>query len=598
MSEKQPPQQSNEESQAAPKSGRRAFLGAASTLVASSAALAGAAPAEAAPGDAEAFVERVSSGLQELNSSLQNRELRKRALFVRVQAAKNQFDKPLAKLPNNGDERRYLNKIGSDTRGLPHDQRGEVDPSAWQAAERAYSSRSFADFEKIPLGGTRKFVNPIGTLAASLEGANVTQVPIPAAPTLAGPERAAEAVEQYWQAVLRDVPFAQLTSHPLAQEAAQELDKLPGYAGPRLNGKVAPEVLFRGTANYVDPADRSGAKAKVVVPPGTLDGPYLPQFVFRDAPYGTQSIPAAHRVPLAGQEFQTDYDEWLAIQDGEAPTRSIQFDPQLRHLTTIRDLAEHTHGGSPLFWGAILQLSAGRGGTATRPAGIGARLSATNPYLTSKTQASSNGTFGVGYLQALLTVGVSRAIRAAYWAKWYVHRSVRPEAYGGLVHQRVEKGVSSYPIHEQLLTSQALARSASKFGTHLLPQAYPEGAPLHGSYPAGSAVIAGVSATLTKAFFDESFVIPDAVQVDPNDPTKLIPYTDKPLTVGGELNKLALISTFGRVLAGIHWRSDAAAALVLGEQIAISILEDERLTFVEPFAGFTFTKFDGTKVTI
>jgi hypothetical protein len=52
------------------------------------------------------------------------------------------------------------------------------------------------------------------------------------------------------------------------------------------------------------------------------------------------------------------------------------------------------------------------------------------------------------------------------------------------------------------------------------------------------------------------------------------------------------------VLAGIHWRSDAGAGLAIGEQIAISILEDERLTFREPFAGFTLTKFDGTKVVI
>lgn len=50
--------------------------------------------------------------------------------------------------------------------------------------------------------------------------------------------------------------------------------------------------------------------------------------------------------------------------------------------------------------------------------------------------------------------------------------------------------------------------------------------------------------------------------------------------------------------AGIHWRTDAAASLALGEQVAISLLRDERRTFREPFEGFTFTRFDGTRITV
>ena len=37
---------------------------------------------------------------------------------------------------------------------------------------------------------------------------------------------------------------------------------------------------------------------------------------------------------------------------------------------------------------------------------------------------------------------------------------------------------------------------------------------------------------------------------------------------------------------------------MLGEAIAISILRDQRATYSEPFGGFTFTKFDGTTVTV
>ena len=53
-----------------------------------------------------------------------------------------------------------------------------------------------------------------------------------------------------------------------------------------------------------------------------------------------------------------------------------------------------------------------------------------------------------------------------------------------------------------------------------------------------------------------------------------------------------------RNMAGIHWRSDYDQALLLGEMVAISLLADQRATFNETFSGFTFTKFDGTTVTV
>jgi hypothetical protein len=48
----------------------------------------------------------------------------------------------------------------------------------------------------------------------------------------------------------------------------------------------------------------------------------------------------------------------------------------------------------------------------------------------------------------------------------------------------------------------------------------------------------------------------------------------------------------------VHWRSDYAASLPLGEAVAISILRDQKTTYNESFGGFTFTKFDGTTITV
>jgi hypothetical protein len=186
----------------------------------------------------------------------------------------------------------------------------------------------------------------------------------------------------------------------------------------------------------------------------------------------------------------------------------------------------------------------------------------------------------------------------AYWQKFYVHRALRPEAYAGLVHHRIANNVDSYPVGSEILNSQALARSFSKYGTYLLPHVYPKGAPIHSSYPGGAAIIAAANVTLLKAFFDENHPIQSPVEADPKDPTRLTPYTGAPLTVGGELNKLAVNYAIGRDWAGIHWRSDFSASFTLGEDLAISLLRDERLTVRESFEGFTFTRFDGTKVTV
>jgi hypothetical protein len=190
------------------------------------------------------------------------------------------------------------------------------------------------------------------------------------------------------------------------------------------------------------------------------------------------------------------------------------------------------------------------------------------------------------------------APRAAYWQKWYVHRTLRPEAYGGLAHQRLANGVSDYPLHEDFLRSEALDRTRAKQGTYLLSQTVPDGSPVFSAYPGGGAAIAGVTATLLKAFFDEGRVISDPVQPDPRDPTRLVPYSGPPLTVGGELNKLAANLTIGRNWMGIHWLSDAAASMAIGEEVAIGLLRDERTTFREAFDGFSFTRFDGSRVTV
>lgn len=569
---------------------RRAFLGAGTASVA---ALAAGATAAVLPLPAAAQGAAPPSAPGSTSDHAAARQL---ALDTRIAAARACFEQPLQLHPDNGDESRYESRIGSDTRGLPHDARGEVDRQAWRLALAAYASGDPRDFEKIPLGGTRKQLNPLGSLAISLTGLVPAQFSVPPAPALASAQRAAEAVELYWQALLRDVPFSEFrddTRHPLVLAAVEELNRLQDHPGPRANGRVTPASLFRGTAWVVDRQDASGRSARWVTPPGALDGPYLSQFLLKDALLGTQRL-SSHILALRpGVDFQTDPAEWLAVQNGAAPTRQAETAGTPRHITTGRDLAEYVHNNPAAFVAAAALLSA----PATQ-GGIGAPLNPGNPYLRSKTQTGGTSSFAAAYLAGLLPLASSRAIRATYWQKFYVHRTVRPEAYGGLVHHRVANRVHDYPVHEQLLGSRALERSRAQFGSHLLPQVYPEGAPIHSSYPGGATAIAAANVTLLKAFYDERHVIPNPVQVDPRDPTRLVPYEGPPLTVGGELNKLALNYGLGRNWAGIHWRSDFGASLPLAEAVAVALLHDERPTFREHFDGFAFTRFDGSRITV
>jgi hypothetical protein len=218
-----------------------------------------------------------------------------------------------------------------------------------------------------------------------------------------------------------------------------------------------------------------------------------------------------------------------------------------------------------------------------------------NPYRSSRNQ-SGFVTLGGAHVLDLVARVANDALRATWFQKWIVHRRLRPEEFGGRLHHQ-RSGHARYPIHDDVLHSAALERVGERYGSFLLPQAYPEGCPIHPAYPAGHAAVAGACTTVLKAFFDESFPFDDPV-VASDDGLRLAPYGGSDLTVGGELNKLAANVAMGRNAAGIHWRTDAVAGLKLGEDVALGILAEMRACYHEGFAGFTLTRFDGTTATV
>jgi hypothetical protein len=165
------------------------------------------------------------------------------------------------------------------------------------------------------------------------------------------------------------------------------------------------------------------------------------------------------------------------------------------------------------------------------------------------------------------------------------------------VHRR---GLAKYPVSDELLGSKAHESILSRFGSSLLPQAFPEGSPLHPSYGSGHATVAGACVTILKAWFDGGLPLKGPVYVPNAEGNDLVLYTgpdaDK-LTIGGELDKLAANIATARNMAGVHWRSDYTESIRLGEQVALRLLQEQSILYNEPNV-FTLVTFDGQTVKI
>lgn len=554
---------------------RRRFLGLAGAAAA--AVTAGAPSLEAVAGTLEA---ETAAARKPRGASAAARARREKSYQLRHKAALARLNAPYVEHKSNGDEERYPNCIGNFTKALPHNAYGEVDESAYAMYMKAINSGDPDDFLAIPTSGGKKLTNPQAGLAFDLQGLDSHDIATPPAPALASAQTAGEAVELYWMALLRDVSFLEYEESADVAAAVADLNRLKDFRGLKQNGQVTARTLFR------DPL------------PGTDNGPYISQFMWKPTPYGAEYVERKMLTYFPGSDHVTSYSDWLESQNGFGDF-FVHHDPERRYIRNGRDLAEWVHNDVlfQAYFNACLILS-----TPLDPfspptgGGIGAPFNSGYPYRRVPNQAGF-ATFGDPYEKTLLAEVSTRALKATWFQKWFVHRRLRPEQYGGRVHNQIEHDRYKGILHNDVLSSPALERVFSKYGTYLLPQAYPEGAPTHPSYTAGHATVAGACVTILKALFREDYVIPTPVVPTP-DGLALRPYEGPPLTVGGELNKLASNIATGRNIAGVHWRSDAVESLKVGEAIAISILQDQKACYNEPFEGFTFTKFDGTRTTV
>lgn len=431
-----------------------------------------------------------------------------------------------------------------------------------------------------------------------------------------------------------------------------------GYPGrPRLTdgeGKITAQTAFRGSS----PGVAEGPYLSQFMLIGTTARDSSADVKDGLIEYGSIAINQRGATACPGLDYMQTKKKWLDVQDG-FEAQPDAFTGERRFICTPRDLATYVHfdalyeaylnaclilldmeapldpGFDKFAGGDLYHLGAGRVPRTTTGFAL----------------------FGGPHILTLVTEVATRALKAVRYQKFNNHIRLRPEALAGRLACK-DKIADRFPCFGKELKDFAKkmgptltkidafnpADPALPDGNVLLPMAFPEGSPMHPAYGAGHATVAGACVTILKAFFDTSavFVRPEhpdedqaGVFLNPvfmttrdsesprHKPVEFVPPVHEagegkagpedagyctgelverececPLTLEGELNKLAANISIGRNMAGVHYFSDYFDSLRMGEDIAIGMLQEQALCYPAEEFVMSVPTFDGDTVRI
>lgn len=588
------------------------------------------------------------------------------AYRVRVSAADLAYNRIHPRHTTNGDEQKFRNSKGdkpsylaSFTKGMPHDEitglvlnpddfqrfikgidsgdpRDFIDthlgPVGYSETNRPWKSKKAKDSNNCDGAELRAWESQGGGNTYDLEGPDSQAVTMPPAPALGSDELIAEMGEVYAQALLRDVPFTEIVdcSGKVSCESRDE-SKTPSLTVKDVIDKLNHLEWFKSNDCCSLSANESGRKRGLLtgqtafrgITPGDDIGPYISQFLlvgnrgvnpkdkineYSDGYISYGAIRADQRVRYAKpcDDHMTNWKEWLDVQEAAnlGDKECYKDNPPYRFITTPRDMATYVHYDAlyESYLNACLIL-------------LGEKIPfdpdlpfQQNDYIDHQ-QGFAH--FGGPHILSLMTEVATRALKAVRYQKFNVHRRLRPEALAARLSKAQELETSEIsmmvtalqPILDMIDVKNPLDLDLPN-GNYLLPMAFCEGSPMHPSYGAGHATVAGACVTILKAFFDHKHPLNMAGDsqtafVPKRDGSSLIkvPVVGGKLTVEGELNKLASNISIGRDWAGVHYFTDYIESLLMGEQIAIGILEEQKLSFNENFS-MTVPLFKGGSIRI
>ena len=434
------------------------------------------------------------------------------------------------------------------------------------------------------------------------------------------------------------------------------------------NGKLTTETAFRGstkgaqTGPYLSQFMLIGTES-IAGPDPAAPSSYPDKksiFNLQDGyiTYGSLIIDQRAITHKNCLDYMTGWTSWLDVQNGAKVSGVDQFEEERRFITTPRDLATYVHYDAlyEAYLNACLILLS-----------TGAKHSKGFPEPSPSGNRDAFATFGGPHILSLVTEVATRCLKAVRRQKYNYHRRGRPELLGGrltlaCLHEAkaikckdekdeekdalecvlgcakgaFEKTYCDIPkeLREKIIKHNKLQNNAAMQGMRnlkckdvfpdgvskekfegcnlLLPMAFPEGSPMHPSYGAGHATVAGGCVTMLKAFFEmfedcDSGVERKLLDGDGN-PIIFVPNSDgsrlvkdkkhkEALTIQGELDKLAANIAIGRNMAGVHFYSDYYDSLRMGERIAVGILMEQAPTYGD-YMETTFKSFDGDMVTL
>lgn len=538
----------------------------------------------------------------------------------------------------NGDELRHRDEhgnptyIGNFTKCLRHDDDGFLmNPQHYIEWVRAIDSADPRDIAAVPIGGPPwKVAYPGDPVPArgwesqgagstfELEGPDPQAVTMPPAPALDSEELIAEMAELYWMALCRDIPFAQWSSHVTIGNAIDSLKNLDWFRANRsvtgstdiLPSSQARRRILRGPGDAFTRVELFRG-----VGPGVQVGPYLSQFLLagsrglngNDTPhahadgylaYGALRLDQRVRQAPSNTNYMTTFDTWLDVQNGaNLRGREVPY-VDYRFMATPRDLATYVHYDAlyEAYLNACLLLLS-----------LGTPFDPGLPFLRDDAIDKQTGfaQFGGPHILTLVTEVATRALKAVRYQKYNVHRRCRPEAVGGRLFQLATSANPAIKNRLKVLEPMLHTLSATPVnldarlgGNWLLPMAFPEGSPTHPSYGAGHATVAAACTTILKAWFDHGWTLPFVFEPNAGG-TALVDVsgTTAPLSIEGELNKVAANISIGRNWAGVHYYSDYIDSFRLGEQVALGVLEEQKICYGETWS-MDVPLLDGTVVRI
>ncbi|MBV9563785.1 MAG: hypothetical protein JOY90_25570 [Bradyrhizobium sp.] len=127
----------------------------------------------------------------------------------------------------NGDESRYADRRANFAKTLPHNELGEVDQQAYRDWLEIVASGDPSRFEQVPrdVQAVERLNNPQAAYSIDLVGTDPAVLALAPPPCFASRAMAAELVELYWCALMRDVPFREIPSSPLTRGRSRRFDR-------------------------------------------------------------------------------------------------------------------------------------------------------------------------------------------------------------------------------------------------------------------------------------------------------------------------------------------------------------------------------------